>query len=473
MSSPITHSTSPIPHLASHHIHSRPPSIQPPSVEQSQIRIMSDKSSTGNEKMCSTNNDRFTIDGVDDEAIVVVGGNISGTTKDGGSDDEFVPGHHESGDDLMDDGVEDTTEVSVSNALDEILEPQWLALVAKTKVIDDSPETGEVVTGWDASALRQSCLPSSPQYDQSINRGDICKVLFPPGQWWADKNMLLNALREYGKIFGFNLASNHNYIKCTRYGESTTRRNFSSGALASGCTFILYLKPMHMARISPKIGPDGKKSKARSREDWKRETCIIKSTTKAPHHSSCWSHGDKCSPSIKNLVDVTKRSGEYARIISSRQVFALCRQAKMRRLTASQIRGALHDLMPRNTNVTKQQVFNLRIKVMKLLPVIEENPEYATFSQYVNDKNILHGLDDEIDVNDDLAQKLATSLWLDALSENDHDQNGSVQTLTAYMDLLASSAPGFSYSISMDDEGKATGLAWMTGTTRDNFERYG
>ena len=200
---PVTHSTSPIPHLASHHIHLRPPSIQPPSVEQSQIRIMSDKSSTGNENMCSTNNDRFTIDGIDDEAIVVVGGNISGSTKDGGSDDEFVPGHHESGDDPMDDGVEDTTEVSVSNALDEILEPQLLALVAKTKVIDDSPETGEVVTGWDASALRQSCLPSSPQYDQSINRGDICKVLFPPGQWWADKNMLLNALREYGKIFGF------------------------------------------------------------------------------------------------------------------------------------------------------------------------------------------------------------------------------------------------------------------------------
>ena len=273
-------------------------------------------------------------------------------------------------------------------------------------------------------------------------------------------------------IFGFNVASNHNYIKYSRYGETTTTRNFASGALASGCTFILYLKPMHMARISPKIGPDGKKSKARSREDRKQETCIVKSTTKAPHHSSCWSHGDKCSPSIQNLVDVTKRSGEYARIISSRQVFALCRQAKTKRLTASQIRGALHDLMPKNTNVTKQQVFNLRVKVMKLLPIIEQNPEYESFSQYVNDNNILNGLDDEIDVNDDLAQKLATSLWLNSLSENDQNKEGSVQTLAAYINLLASSVAGFSYSMSMDDEGKATGLAWMTGTMRDNFERY-
>jgi hypothetical protein len=54
----------------------------------------------------------------------------------------------------------------------------------------------------------------------------------------------------------------------------------------------------------------------------------------------------------------------------------LCRQAKTKRLAVSQIKGALHNPMPKNTNVTKQQVFSLRVKVMQLLPIIEQNPEY-------------------------------------------------------------------------------------------------
>jgi hypothetical protein len=41
------------------------------------------------------------------------------------------------------------------------------------------------------------------------------------------------------------------------------------------------------------------------------------------------------------------------------------------------------------------------------------------------------------------------------------------------MNLLVASADGFSYSIAIDVEGKATGLDWMTGTTQNNFERYG
>ena len=98
---------------------------------------------------------------------------------------------------------------------------------------------------------------------------------------------------------------------------------------------------------------------------------------------------------------------------------------------------------------------------MKPLPIIKQNPEYEHGRQYVNDKDTVHDLDDELEVNDDLVQKLAPSLWLETLSGNEHNNEGSVQTLTAYMNLFASSADGFSYSIAMDGEGKSTGLAWM------------
>ena len=69
-----------------------------------------------------------------------------------------------------------------------------------------------------------------------------------------------------------------------------------------------------------------------------------------------------------------------------------------------------------------------------------------------------------------MANKMATQLWMEVLAEKDTPD--SIQTLTCYMNLLAGSAPGFSYSIATDDTGLATGLAWMTGTMRDNFESY-
>jgi hypothetical protein len=74
-------------------------------------------------------------------------------------------------------------------------------------------------------------------------------------------------------------------------------------------------------------------------------------------------------------------------------------------------------------------------------------------------------------VNDDITNKMATQLWMEALTEKNGPDGGTIQTLPGYMNLLAASAPGFSYLIATDDSGLATGLAWMTGTMRDNVER--
>ena len=126
-----------------------------------------------------------------------------------------------------------------------------------------------------------------------------------------------------------------------------------------------------------------------------------------------------------------------------------------------------------NAKITRQQVFYMRVKVMRLLPIMKDNPDYDNFRLCVNDKDIVHGLDDELEIEDDLAHKMCTDLWIETLSGKTSDEEGSVQTLTSYMNLLSSSARGFLYSISVDDNDKATGMAWMTGTMRDNFKRYG
>ena len=73
--------------------------------------------------------------------------------------------------------------------------------------------------------------------------------------------------------------------------------------------------------------------------------------------------------------------------------------------------------MPRNTNVRRQHIFNLQVKITQLLPTINKNPDYAAFKNYVNDKSIVRGLDDEMQVNDDISNKMASQLWMEALSE--------------------------------------------------------
>ena len=69
-----------------------------------------------------------------------------------------------------------------------------------------------------------------------------------------------------------------------------------------------------------------------------------------------------------------------------------------------------------------------------MLPTIIKNPDYAAFKNYVNDKSIVCGLDDKMQVNDDISNKMATQLWMEALSEKKIHQ-----------------------SIATDDSGLATG----------------
>ena len=84
----------------------------------------------------------------------------------------------------------------------------------------------------------------------------------------------------------------------------------------------------------------------------------------------------------------------------------------------------------------------------------------------------MHDLDTELEVNGNLANNMATQLWMEALAEKATHTNVSIQTLRCYMNLLAASAPGISYLSTTNDTGLATGLTCMTGTTRNNFERY-
>ena len=89
----------------------------------------------------------------------------------------------------------------------------------------------KVVMGFDATTLRLKCSPSSPQFVHELDMDSLCLALFPPNEWWANRNMLVNAVKDFGYVYGFKANSPKQCIRCSREGATTTKRNYISGSL--------------------------------------------------------------------------------------------------------------------------------------------------------------------------------------------------------------------------------------------------
>ena len=57
-------------------------------------------------------------------------------------------------------------------------------------------------------------------------------------------------------------------------------------------------------------------------------------------------------------------------------------------------------------------------KIRQTLPLLDDNANYTSFSENVNDLIFLDGIDDGIELNDDLDNELAKDLWLGVLRDN-------------------------------------------------------
>ena len=125
-----------------------------------------------------------------------------------------------------------------------------------------------------------------------------------------------------------------------------------------------------------------------------------------------------------------------------------------------------------NKDITTNDVFYIRDKVKKLMPTLRANPEYDAFKEAANDSELLAGIDNEMDIDDDMAHQLAKETWLDILQEKG-DNSESILTFKKYLDLIQANAKGFVYELARDVKGNTFGVVWQTATMRANFERFG
>ncbi len=138
-------------------------------------------------------------------------------------------------------------------------------------------------------------------------------------------------------------------------------------------------------------------------------------------------------------------------------MYQLCRMAKGKRLSSNSIKSILGPIWPRKKDIRPQDVHYIRKKVNNLVPVLRLNPSYENFKVASNDSDFLGGIDDEIEIDDDTANKIARELWLEILTDSNGDSS-LIVTFLQYMNLLQSQTTGFIYEFATDSYGKINGL---------------
>ena len=271
------------------------------------------------------------------------------------------------------------------------------------------------------------------------------------------------------KYHGFTIWLDNAYIKCNRQGTDKTKRAYVNGPLNAGCTFQFKIASLETERYMP---ADSTKQKWRYKKRWDRPIKII---------DGCCTHGSACQPSKQNRVNTSQQAQKYMNNMPKSAIFTLCNYMEnLGRLDSNLITNVMKPVWPRAKEFSKYDVFNVRVKVMRLLPVYRRSDgDYEQFKEVVNAGNLLDGIENEIDIDDDEAYEFAQSLWLEVVSTMDSKEG--LFSFIKHRDLICLKAKGFTYKIAESPSHKSTcghnkkllGVIWQTATMRRNFELFG
>ena len=208
-----------------------------------------------------------------------------------------------------------------------------------------------------------------------------------------------------------------------------------------------------------------KRFKNRTRPNFD-DGCCVKIT------KSCCERVADCVSNAQTQVILISRSGKHVKSVDADTLYDLCLyHMNHGKLKSSRIKESLLRIFPRNKPVTVNDMFSVRIRVQRLIPILNGDKSFENFEKAMITCNLPKSLDDKTCMNDDEVLTNVNDIWRDMLNQNPSDQDALV-TFQHCLESL-SQFKGFSYEIFSDDNGMCTGAVWMTATTRSNFERFG
>ena len=135
------------------------------------------------------------------------------------------------------------------------------------------------------------------------------------------------------------------------------------------------------------------------------------------------------------------------------------------------IRIIAGDALPLNKRLTSQDVFNIKTKINRLVPLMRGCKDYETFRELMNTPrsgtNALHA--DNSIVTPDEATVIHSSVWREVMNNNYEDSRNCLNSFTEYMETMKLRDKDFEHEILTDTNGEITGCIWMTSTMRNNF----
>ena len=131
--------------------------------------------------------------------------------------------------------------------------------------------------------------------------------------------------------------------------------------------------------------------------------------------------------------------------------------------------------LPGNKQLTSQNVYNIKRKINRLLPRMENCTDYQSFKELMNTPvqgpMELHA--DNQNESLDEACKVFGSVWKEVMNNHNQSKSETLVSFTEYMEIMTLRDKDFAYQILADSEGEVTGCIWMTSTMRKNFELFG
>ena len=166
------------------------------------------------------------------------------------------------------------------------------------------------------------------------------------------------------------------------------------------------------------------------------------------------------------------RAGSFVSNAKNQSLHGICLSIKRHGHVKSEvIKNNLKRIFPSTKNVSKNNVFQTRIKNMRSLPVLLNTNSFKEFKEKVGKSNIAT-FDVDAETFCDETHGVTSDIWLDLLNNNQDNNEDLTLSFKEHLSLLSIAKKEFSYRLPRDNDSERTGAVLLTGSIIDNFEQF-
>jgi len=313
------------------------------------------------------------------------------------------------------------------------------------------PDDSDTIIGCHSESLK------------SIKNSD---EIFKEGQIWKDRNLLYSTVKIHAALTGWKpTLKNKCYIRCSCYNKPDTdeRKYVNSATIKRGCEWCIKIKSTQNTHMKVLSGKNEGKLKSYPKVEDGVPVIISK--------TSC-NHTGLCEPSQQQQILQRKRGGAYISNIGDHSLFTLCsKHQESGYVTNEFVKEILQMQFPKNKNVTKYDVYNMKRKLKTINPYMRNIETFQEFQHLFSSSKLEIGIDN-LPITEDNIVEMSKEIWSDIINEKGYSEK-SFFTFTEFMRLMKKNHKGFEYRLLSNLKGEYTGCIWQTSVMRENFERFG